>query len=356
MTPPRALSLTDQEVPRGDVVGGATGERRDRTGKPDRDATDHTFDADRATTSPRFTVHPGRRTGLHAICLPGLVPDGPETFLRQLHLLRAFGGVSIATWPYDRFACDDVLAAVEERLHAVHAAGERPVLIGVSVGGGLVLELLRRRAGGGLPLAACILVSPLTCTRDLAPLMQRLLGPILAAEDADDRLAALERGRALFRNLACRSMPGVEAPVGWRAALALLTPTGLRAHRDRAVRHRIERTLATIPTQGALERVTSLRDLAGLGSGPALCAAPTLILWGSKERHTLRMDGPGTGVLCRPDLAVAHFPDVEVQWVYSHDGEEVPHASLLKHAHAFNPLLKRFLRRVVGQAAGAKKG
>jgi len=57
------------------------------------------------------------------------------------------------------------------------------------------------------------------------------------------------------------------------------------------------------------------------------------------------MDGPGTGILCRPDLASRCFPDVEVHWLYAHDGEEVPHASLLKHYAPFNHHLLVFLRR-----------
>ena len=128
---------------------------------------------------------------------------------------------------------------------------------------------------------------------------------------------------------------------------ALLTPQGWLQLREQRIRDRIERTLDGIPTGGAIERVHALLHLVGVHQqrGP-LCSAPTLIAWGSRERHTLRMDGPGTSLLCRPDFAQKVFPDAEIQWVYDRDGGEVPHASLLKHAHAFNPLLKRFLKRL----------
>ena len=76
-----------------------------------------------------------------------------------------------------------------------------------------------------------------------------------------------------------------------------------------------------------------------------LSDAPTLILWGSREGHTLTMEGPGTSLLSRPDLAARIFPNTEVQFIYDRDGEVVPHASLLKHAKAFNPMLQRFLIR-----------
>jgi hypothetical protein len=71
-----------------------------------------------------------------------------------------------------------------------------------------------------------------------------------------------------------------------------------------------------------------------------------MILWGSKERHTLDMDGPCCGRLCRPDLATRVFPAAEVQWVYGLDGTSVPHASTLRHAVAFNRHINRFLARL----------
>lgn len=281
--------------------------------------------------------------------VPGLVPDGAETFLRQRALFLAYGSVTTLTYPYDDFPLDAVVDGLGERVRRARAAGELPVLVGVSVGGGLCLEALRRArvAGAQLPLAGCILVSPFTCTGDLAPLLKRLVDPILAAGAADEAELALERGRAFFQQLATRSVAAV-SPSGWRRGLSLLTPSGLRARSERGILARIERTLSRIPAHGALARVVGLRDLPGLAGIPAgpVSTAPTQILWGSKERQTLTMEGPGTGVLCRPDLACRTFAKVEVQWVYGPGGEDVPHASLLRHAHAFNPHLKRFLRRL----------
>lgn len=286
----------------------------------------------------------------HFLLMPGMVPDGPETFLRQLPLLRSFGSASVFTYPYERFDLDATLAALRAALDAAIAAGRRPVLVGVSVGGGLCLELLRRArdAGETLPLAAILLMSPLTCTADLAPLLGRLIDGITGESGAHGNPEQMvERGRTLFRTLATRSAPPPPAG-GWRSLMALLTPQGLAEMGERRLRARIDRTLAAIPPQGAIDRVMALRRLPGLERGRPrwpLHQAPTLILWGSKERHTLDMDGPGTGVLCRPDLASRHFPDCEVHWVYGVDGEEVPHASLLKHAPAFNRHLRQFLAR-----------
>ncbi len=295
------------------------------------------------TNAPVFATRVGRGP-CHFLLLPGLVPDGPETFLRQRHLFLAYGTVTTVTYAYDAFDLDTLIEAIERHIVAASAAGQPPVLVGVSVGGGVCLELLRRCrvAGRELPLAGLILVSPLTCTEDLAPMLRRMLDPIFEGDEVE---VALARGRSLFKSLVQRSAPGTVAGHGLMGLMASLTPAGLRARRETAIRVRIERTLDAICGQGALERVISLRGFVGLGGkAEVLHRSPTLILWGSKERQTLRMDGPGTGVLCRPDLACRYFPDVQVHWIYSADGDDVPHASLLKHAHAFNPHLKRFIK------------
>jgi pimeloyl-ACP methyl ester carboxylesterase len=300
-----------------------------------------------------FRTFPGRGP-FHFVCVPGLVPDGPETFLRQLSLLRRFGAATVVTYPYENFDIDVVLMHIRDAIERARADGRQPILMGVSVGGGFCLELLRRARDQGQPidLAAFILVSPFTCTSDLAPLLARLVNGI---EQETDRSGggrpdqALERGRALFRSLASKSVAAKPAATGWRSFFALLTPQGFAEWGEARIRARIERTLEAIPAQGGIARVLSLRQLRGLDQDTRatkpLSEVPTLILWGSKERHTLTMDGPGTRILSRPDLASRHFPDVEVHWVYTHDGEEVPHASLLKHAPDFNRHLRHFLKR-----------
>jgi pimeloyl-ACP methyl ester carboxylesterase len=299
-------------------------------------------------------AHTTGRGPYHFILVPGLVPDGPETFLRQIKTLRSFGSIATATYPYDHFNVEGVLSFLREHIQASAHAGRLPVLVGVSVGGGLCLELLRRcrEAGETLPLSALMLISPLSCTGDLAPLLARLVSGIYSEADlgADGNpTAALERGRTLFRTLASRSVSPTPQVSGWRSLLALLTPQGIANLNEQRIRERIDRTLAAIPVTGGIERVMALRCLHGIGAGPAsrrpLTQAPTMLLWGSKERHTLTMEGPGTSILCRPDLASRVFPNCEVHWLYGNEGEEVPHASLLKHAPSFNRHLRTFMQR-----------
>lgn len=285
----------------------------------------------------------------HLILLPGMVPDGPETFLRQAATLRRHGSTAIITYPYENFLLDAIVDAVEAEITSAVSAGRQPVLVGVSVGGGFALEVLRRAraAGRTLPLAAVLLISPFTCADDLSPLLRRLYEGITGEHEPE---AALERGRTFFKTLAGRTATA-KATVGrLRSLFQLLTPQGLAELGERRILARIEKTLNAIPAQGAIARTLALSQLPGIAGGPRgqgpLSAAPTLILWGSKERHTLDMDGPGTSLLCRPDLAYRLFSDCEVHWVYGDDGDEVPHASLLKHHKAFNRLIGGFLGRV----------
>ena len=285
-------------------------------------------------------THRGRGAS-HFLLVPGLVPDGPETFLRQIPLLRRHGDVTVVSYPREHFDLDALLDVLRQRTLAAASSGRRPVLVGVSVGGGFCLELLRRArlAREEIPLRALVLISPLTCREDLAPLLQRMLAPLLDVSNPDLRHEALERGRAFFRALAQRSAPAATAEQRW--------PSWVRPLMDRGqerVRERITRTLAEISPDGGIERCRAVARLVGLGKG-ALCSAPTLLLWASKERHTLDVNGPGVAHLNRPDLATRYFPRAEVQWVYSADGSEVPHASLLLHHRAFNFALARFLRR-----------
>ena len=310
--------------------------------------------ASHPSNQPTFTRQSGKGP-FHIILLPGLVPDGPETFLRQAHTLRRHGSTAVVTYPYADFHLDILITAVEDEITSAVAAGRRPVLVGVSVGGGFALEVLRRAraAGRTLPLAAVLLISPFTCAGDLSPLLRRLYDGIVGEQDRGaegDPAAALERGRAFFKTLAGRSAPA-RATVGrLRSLFQLFTPHGLAELSERRLRARIEKTLNAIPAQGAIARTMALRQLPGIAGGPRgqgpLSTVPTLILWGSKERHTLDMDGPGTSLLCRPDLAYRLFSDCEVHWVYGDNGDEVPHASLLKHHQPFNRLIGGFLGRI----------
>lgn len=291
----------------------------------------------------------------HLICLPGLVPDGPEAWLRQRRLFARHGSVAVASWSAMGFDLDATIAALDDEVVQARSAGRKPILVAMSFGGGVALEWLRRRQERGEPadLAGLVLVSPMGSIRDLSPVLTRLLDPIAAAVDGrgGDPCLALERGRSFFRQLAMRSVEDEALGGGWPGLFAALAPSAFVARHERRIRDRISAGIAALPALAAVQRVQGVRALRGLPEGRMpLCEAPTLILWGSKERHTLNMDGPCCGRLCRPDLACRVFPAAEVQWVYAADGSAVPHASTLRHAPCFNRHLGRFLDRLPRQA------
>jgi len=285
----------------------------------------------------------------HSLLVPGLVPDGLETFHRIRKHFQAKGDVSVLTYPYEGFTLETLFERIDQFLSDCAKQKRKPVLVGVSVGGGFLLEYLRRRKLSGIApaIAGLVLVSPLTCVDDLAPILHRLWKPIVA--DDPNATQALEKGRSFFRQLASKSTSKREVPAGWKGFFAGFTPQGLNDFLEAPLRARIEKTLSLMPASGAILRCRILKEFNGLEkTGPAvvLTDRPTLILWGSKERHTLNVDGPGVGTLCRPDLAEKHFPNAQIQWIYTGDGEAVPHASLLKHDKAFSRPLREFLVRL----------
>jgi len=308
-------------------------------------------------TPPGLLWLAGRR-GCPFLLVPGLVPDGPETFARQLPLLRRFGDVTLMSYPRRHFDLDGTLATMQGLIERAANAGKAPVLVGTSVGGGFCVELLQRcrAAGVELPLTALVLISPMCSAGDLAPLLRRLLEPILTASDVPASHRAVERGRAFFRGLARKAgSPRSGREEGWTA---LVGRGRSMAAEDSRLKARIMATINAISPEGAVERCRALGELAGLDPSPRpapLTRVPTLILWGSKERHTLDMNGPGPATLSRPDLACRYFPQVEVQWVYAAGGIEVPHASLVVHHQAFNAILRPFLTRC-GRGSARSKG
>lgn len=287
----------------------------------------------------------------HFILLPGLVPDGPETFLRQAFMFSKFGTTAVFTYPYEHFNLDCIIRAIEQEISEAVAIGRRVILVGVSVGGGVAIEALRRARDDGKPLAisGLMLISPLTCIDDLSSLLRRFYDNIVneaSRGDDGDPAAAVERGRNFFKLLVSNSAQSQQPTLGrFRSFFSRLSPQGFKRAGEQRIRLRIEKTLGAIPPHGAVLRTQALGQLKGTGKSGALTQAPALLLWGSKERHTLNMDGPGSGILCRPDLASRILPNCEVHWVYGKNGEEVPHASLLKHAPFFNAHLGTFLAR-----------
>ena len=177
---------------------------------------------------------------------------------------------------------------------------------------------------------------------------------VLAGEFAYKLKKPVDLGFLDFRTLAARSIEEAPESGGWLAPLKAWTPSAIAARQERDLRDRVTASIAALPADGGLQRVLAMRVMRGLPASGLLTDCPALVLWGSKERHTLDMEGPGTGRLCRPDLAYRVLPAAEVHWVWDEDGQAVPHASTLRHHAAFNVHLERFLARLARSHTGVR--
>lgn len=300
----------------------------------------------------RAEIRVERRSGpLPSILVGGFVPDATEAFYLLRGGLLRHGSVYYLNYPRRGFSTDLFLAQLEDLIEEVAAArGQRPALIAVSFGAGLVLELLRRAAAAGreLPLAGLTLVSPVACTSDLidqsAPKPTTLLGrvilPYLRGGASPDRVT-VEKSRSVFLRM-------FESGAQNQAALRfLLTRAETRRLRDAVVG-----TIAAIDAAGAFERVRALNLLPAPGEPRTLFSGPTLLLYAEKESSVLQENAPTWREFsARP---AAWFPQGRCVVVTNSADNPVQHASLIFHSRNFEPHLAqhyRLLRNLSTRAA-----
>lgn len=297
--------------------------------------------------SVRCESSPGR---VPTIVLGGFVPDATEqVFLLRRFLLKS-GSVYYVSYPAGGFSLDLMCAQLSDLVAELAAAGTPPVLLGVSFGGGLILEWLRReRAAGREPATAGVsLISPVTCAHDLiAPgrakpvtLVGRALKPFLDLSVSDTVAeAATEKARAIFLRM-------FEAGAQNKATLrSLMTATEAARLKDTVMA-----TIRGITPEGARDRVQALRIMASptdyfTPNLLPLTKAPALVLFAEREDAVL---DPLAPVLFAFERAGgAYFPQGTVRRVTGRAGEAgVQHASLVFHVFEFLPPLQAFYQRV----------
>jgi pimeloyl-ACP methyl ester carboxylesterase len=276
---------------------------------------------------------------LPTIVVGGFVPDATEAFYLLRTQLLAHGSLYFCNYPRRGFSTALFLAQLEDLIEEVTVRhGQRPVLVAVSFGAGLALELLRRRPG--LPLAGVVMVSPVACTDDLldpaapkpATLLGRVIKPYLDAADGPaDGL--VEKSRAVFLKMFESGAKNQEA------LRFLLSPPEARRLREAVVGN-----INAIDARGAIERVQALRDLPAPGPRRMLHAAPVLVLYAEKEGAVLAESSPTrrefTGHMA------AWFPQGRCLTVRHTPEHPVQHASLIFHCDNFAPPFAAFYRRL----------
>lgn len=299
----------------------------------------------------RAEIRVEERSGpLPTIVVGGFVPDATEAFYLLRGGLLRHGSVFYLNYPRRGFSTDLFLAQLEDLIEeiAVHR-GQRPALIAVSFGAGLVLELLRRAAlrGAELPLAGLTLVSPVACVADLidlsAPKPTTLLGrvilPYLRGNAGPDG-ATVEKSRSVFLRM---FESGAQNQNAFRF---LLTRAETRRLRDAVVG-----SINAIDAAGAFERVQALNQLPAPDAPRVLFRGPSLVLYAEKESAVLQEHGPTWRELSQ--RTTAWLPQGRCVVVTNSEDNPVQHASLIFHSRNFEPHLAQLYRRIRQQAVRA---
>ena len=302
-----------------------------------------------ATGFQRTTVlREAGRGRVPTIVLGGFVPDSAE----QVFLLRRFflqaGDLYALIYPRDGFSLDLFCAQLDDLVDELAAANQRPVIVGVSFGAGLVLEWLRRRrlAGSEPPLAGVVMISPVACAADVitpgagkpATLLGRALKPYLdPAKPASE--SAIERSRTVFMRM---FEAGAQNKVALRRLMTVAELERLHAS--------VTRTIRELSGRGARERIGALVAMKAptdyfLPGLLPLTNAPALVLFAEREEAVLDANAPA--IFAFKHAHRAYFPQGSVQEVAARPGDApVQHASLIFHVFEFLPPLQAFYARV----------
>ena len=313
---------------------------------------DALLDDGRVTTRQRADIFVEKRLGpLPTIVIGGFVPDAADAFyLLRAHLMP-HGSVYYFNYPPCGFSTDLFLAQLEDLIAEVtEKGGHRPVLVAVSFGAGLALELLRRTSAARQepPLAGVVLVSPVACAADLldpaelkpSTLLGRVIRPYLDNNaQADNSLVT--KARSIFLKM-------FESGTQNKSALRFL----LSHEETLRLRKSVLDGINAIDGTGAGERVRALCTMPPLVGPRPLFRCPTLILYTEKENSVLVENSPTRREL--HEHLAAWFPRGRFVTVTNTPDNPVQHASLIFHCQNFQPHFVAFyraLRNAIRQAA-----
>ncbi len=314
----------------------------------------------RGDLPPLATIYRERRArfssaSVATVVLGGFVPDATEALHCQRRLLRRFGDVYYVNYPREGFDRDALHAQLADLLADLGARGESAVLFGISFGCGLLGDFLAaERLGAAEHVAGVLWVSPVLSLEDLTgpdratrrdcSLVGRVCLPMLDVEPGRDADASVRNGRRFFGRLFTAGSQNRRAMrrLRWR-------------RQGEFLKARILETVQEISTEGARQRLALLRRACPLAAGEwpqPLSARPTLAIFAEQEdavlsaaapvRRLLAVEAAPTGALPRAEVAVARSAE---------PGDAVQHASLIFHAHAYNPAIERFYA-ALGSRAG----
>lgn len=307
---------------------------------------------DRCPGFPSVRNHVFREKGngsTPTIVIAGFVPDATEVVEFQRKLLKSFGDIYYINYPRNGFSTEVFVAQLADLVEELNNKGEKPVLLSISFGCGLLYRFLRESANPELKLNGIVMVSPVFCTGDLVRpesdkkggvrIIESNLRRILKSEGGkpEDVERQVERARRCFKSL-------FDAGADNR----VLT------RRHLAIRGKIMAAIEKTTCHGGYERVLALKDFPLPNSSKPLFSGPSLVLFAEAEESMLAPGSPGLKLLQNRETLRSFFPNGAVATVRSTEtGDSVSHASLIFHHHCYNPLLESWYDVVSDMELGA---
>lgn len=278
------------------------------------------------------------------IVLGGFVPDSTETVEFQRPMLRQHGSIYYVNYSRNGFCLEMFSAQLTDLIEDLARKGQKPLIMAVSFGCGLLSHYLRHAAEQvHESIRGLVMVSPVITTDDLirppaqkrdgVRILESNLKKIVAADPTNESDIAkhVERSRRCFQAL---FNAGAE-----NRTLSV---------RHLAIRKKIFDVIEHTTARGGFERVTALRDFNFPMLSSTLFPGPVLVLLAENEADILVSSSPTLKLFSEPSLYGRIFPSCRVKTVKSGNSDDgVAHASLIFHHEAYNALLESWYDKLL---------
>ncbi|OPZ63695.1 MAG: Alpha/beta hydrolase family protein [bacterium ADurb.Bin478] len=251
-------------------------------------------------------------------------------------MLRRHGSIYYINYPRNGFCREMLAAQLGDLLHDLKRKGQKPMVMGISFGCGLLLdylaaapEAIHERVRG------ILLISPVICTDDLIRPVHEKQGGIRFLESNLKKLLAAnpERQEELEKHIE-RSRRCFQALFNSGAENRSL---GVR---HLAIRSKIMDVINKTPCRGGFERMAALRELSFPSINNSVFAGPVLTLLAENELDILVPSSPTMRLFRDQQSYTRLFPRCPVRTVRSADPlDGVAHASMIFHHQAYNELI-----------------
>jgi pimeloyl-ACP methyl ester carboxylesterase len=278
------------------------------------------------------------------IVLGGFVPDATETVEFQRKLLRQHGSIYYVNYSRNGFSLEMFTAQLTDLIEDIARKGQKPLIMGVSFGCGLLTNFLQNADEDLLRhIRGLILVSPVITTDDLIRpndkkkdgirILESNLKKIISADPQNemDINKHVERSRRCFQAL-------FNAGAGNRVLSV----------RHLSIRKKIFDVIEYTTSRGGYERVSALQKFSFPAKTSSLFHGPVLVLLAENESDILVPSSPTLEMFGDSLLYSKVFPSCRVKEVRSQiTSDGVAHASLIFHCEAYNSLLENWYDKLL---------